>query len=100
MTSMVRGEPDYINQVSRRRAFEADHPDVQITYHGPHWEARIPHDAGETVINRYELRVLLDKLEKLTADYGKPSNGGHDLPIRAALSPRRRAPGGRARRPA
>jgi hypothetical protein len=31
---------------------------------GPHWEARIPHDGGEAVINRYELRALLDALER------------------------------------
>jgi len=64
MGSIARAEPDYIDQVLRRLAFEADHPEVRITYRGPHWEARIPRDGGEAVINRYELRALLDTLER------------------------------------
>jgi hypothetical protein len=51
--------------VPRRTAYEAAHPDVRITYHGPHWQAVIPEPAGETVITRYELKALLDKLESL-----------------------------------
>jgi len=62
---MVRGEPDYADQVPRREAYEAAHPDVKITYHGGWWQAVIPEDAGETVISRYELKALLDKLEAL-----------------------------------
>ena len=63
----VRGEPDYADQVPRRAAYEAGHPNVEIIYHGPHWEAVIREDSGETSINRYELRGLLDKLESLDA---------------------------------
>jgi len=62
---MMRGEPDSIDQVPRREAYEAAHPDVKITYHGGWWQAVIPEDAGETVISRYELKALLDKLESL-----------------------------------
>ncbi|MGH3188663.1 MAG: hypothetical protein ACRDPY_21490 [Streptosporangiaceae bacterium] len=65
---MVRGEPDFIDQVPRREAYEAAHPDVKITYHGGWWQAVIPEDAGETVVSRYELRALLDKLESLDAE--------------------------------
>jgi hypothetical protein len=65
MMRLVRGEPDYVDQVPRRTAYEAAHPDVRITHHGPHWQAVIPEPAGETVITRYELKALLDKLESL-----------------------------------
>lgn len=69
MTSIARAEPAYVDQVLRRLAFEADHPHVQITYHGPYWEARIPHGVGETVISRYELRGLLDTLERHISEH-------------------------------
>ena len=61
----LRGEPGYMDQVPRREAYEAAHPDVKITYHGGWWQAVIPEDAGETVVSRYELKALLDKLESL-----------------------------------
>ena len=38
---------------------------MKITYHGGWWQAVIPEDADETVISRYHLRALLDKLESL-----------------------------------
>ena len=82
----VRGEPEYVDQVPRREAFEAAHSDVQITYHGPHWEAVIPDQAGETVINRFHLKALLDKLDELTAG-GKPGGEGAGLPIRRDACP-------------
>jgi hypothetical protein len=65
VTSMVRGEPDYVDQVPRRHAYEKTHPDVEILYLGPYWRAVVPEDDGETVIVRYDLRQLLDKLESL-----------------------------------
>lgn len=65
MQMLVRGEPDYVDQVPRREAYEAAHPDVRIIYYGPHWQAVIPEPTGETVITRYELKALLDKLESL-----------------------------------
>lgn len=75
MKYVVRGEPDYVDQVPRRAAFERAHPEVQITYHGPHWEAVISDQSGQTVINRHELRTLLDKLEELTAPDGRRVRG-------------------------
>ncbi len=62
---LVRGEPGYMDQVPRRQAYEAAHPEVEIIYLGPCWQAIIREDAGETVITRYELKALLDKLESL-----------------------------------
>ena len=37
------------------------------------WEARIPEPTGETVMTRYTLRELLDRLDELTAKHqGQP----------------------------
>ena len=66
----ARGEPGYVDQVPRREAHEAAHPAVKITYHGGWWQAIIREDAGETVITRYELKALLDKLESLDTARG------------------------------
>ncbi len=62
---MVRGEPEYVDQVLRRAAYEAAHPNVEILYLGPYWQAIIREGEGQTIITRYELRGLLDKLESL-----------------------------------
>jgi len=63
---MVRGEPDYADQVPRRAAYEAAHPDVEISYHGTHWRAIVREQGGGTVIVRYDLKDLLDKLDEIT----------------------------------
>jgi hypothetical protein len=62
---MVRGEPDYIDQVLRRIAYEAAHPNVEIIYLGPYRQAIIREEAGQTIITRHALKSLLDKLEAL-----------------------------------
>ncbi len=54
------------DQVVRRQRFEALNPNVVITFRGTHWQAVIPEREGETVIVRYELEALLDRLEDLT----------------------------------
>ena len=61
----TRAEPEYVDQVPRRLAYEAAHPDVKITYRGPYWKAVVPESNGETVVTRYDLRQLLDALEQL-----------------------------------
>ncbi len=45
---MVRGEPEYIDQVPRRAAYEAAHPNVEIIYLGPFWQAIVREEAGQT----------------------------------------------------
>jgi hypothetical protein len=65
---MVRGEPEYVDQVPRRQAFEAAHPEVEIIYLGPYWQAIIREEAGQTIITRHSLKALLDKLEALDAE--------------------------------
>ena len=42
----------------------------EITYHGPCWKAVITEGTGQTVITRYELKDVLDKLEALDAEGG------------------------------
>jgi hypothetical protein len=52
--------------VPRRESYEAVHPDVEIIYVRPYWQAIVHEDNdGETIITRSHLRALLDKLESL-----------------------------------
>ena len=64
---MVRGEPEHIDQVLRRHRYEAAHPNMEIIYLSPVWQAIIREDAGQTIITRHHLKGLLDKLEALEA---------------------------------
>ena len=61
----------WVDQVARREAFEAAHPDVKIQAHtvGQPWTALAPGPDGSdvTVTDRRELGGLLDKLELLVA---------------------------------
>ena len=65
-------EPGYADQVPRRQAYEAAHPNVEITYMGPYWRAVVREDNGETTVLRYELRALLDMLESLDHPRERP----------------------------
>jgi hypothetical protein len=62
---MVRGEPDYADQVVRRAEYEAAHPDAEIIYLGAYWQAILREESRQTIITRDSLRKLLDKLESL-----------------------------------
>lgn len=62
---MIRGEPEYIDQIPRRMAYEAAHPDAEIVYAGSYWQAVITEEAGQVIVTRYDLKSLLDKLEAL-----------------------------------
>ena len=52
-------------QVARLRRFREQHPDVNIYTGLEYWQATIPQASGETVITRYCLWELLDKLSTL-----------------------------------
>jgi hypothetical protein len=65
---MVRGEPEYIDQVPRRAAYETAHPNVEIIYLGRFWQAIVREEARQTIITRHHLKSLLDKLEELDAE--------------------------------
>ncbi len=62
---MVSGEPDCVDQVPRRTAYQAAHPETEIIYLAPVWQAIIREGGeGMTVITRPSLGRLLDTLEK------------------------------------
>lgn len=64
--SGLRLGPDELDQVVRLARFKAAHPDVVVGDGGfGTMQARIPEPGGETVIIRYTLRELLDKLDEL-----------------------------------
>jgi hypothetical protein len=66
---LLRLIPDEFDQVLRLQAFRASHPEVIIGDGGfGTIQARIPEPNGETVITRYRLAELLDKLDELTGD--------------------------------
>jgi len=63
---VLRLVPDEPAHLIRLATFRAAHPDVIIGDGGfGTWQARIPEPDGETVITRYTLRELLDKLAEL-----------------------------------
>jgi hypothetical protein len=53
---------DELDQVPRLARFRDQHPGVLIREGLGFWQAVIPEPTGETVITRYTLRELLDKL--------------------------------------
>jgi len=66
--SGLRLVPDEADQLARLARFKAAHPDVIVGDGGfGTMQARIPEENGETVITRYTLRELLDKLDELTS---------------------------------
>lgn len=60
----VDGMPDQPDQVPRLLRFRAAHPHIRIELEGM-WRAIIPAENGETIVCRYELRDVLDKLDEL-----------------------------------
>jgi len=64
------GEPEQWLRLAR---FKTAHPEVIIGDGGfSTLQARIPQPDGETVITRYTLRELLDRLDELTAEQTEP----------------------------
>lgn len=55
------------DQVPRLLEFKERHPDVVIELDG-FWRAVIPAENGETVVCRYELRAVLDRLGELLGE--------------------------------
>jgi hypothetical protein len=71
--------PDEPDQEIRLGRFREEHPDVIIGDGGfGTWQARVPESHGETVITRYTLRELLDKLGELIAGDDRQSGGTLD----------------------
>jgi hypothetical protein len=64
--SGLRLIPDELDQVIRLARFREAHPEVIVGDDGfGTVQARIPEPGGETVITRYTVRELLDKLGEL-----------------------------------
>ena len=56
---------DDFDQISRKRSFQAPHPEIFIgLIASATLQARIPEEDGETIITRWYLRDLLDELDK------------------------------------
>jgi hypothetical protein len=56
---------DDFDQLPRKRAFEAQHPEAFIgMIASGTWQARVREESGETVVTRWHLRDLMDELEK------------------------------------
>ena len=51
------------DQALRLRQFRDEHPDVEVVFCGP-WQAIIAEPDGERILVRWELRDLLDELER------------------------------------
>ena len=77
----LRTVPDEPDQVIRLRCFREEHPGVCIYTGLGYWQARIPEANGETVITRYFLGELLDKLDALLSSppVGEESAGGEEM---------------------
>jgi hypothetical protein len=52
-------------QMTRLARYREQRPGVLIREGMGYWQAQIPEPSGETVITRYRLRELLDKLDDL-----------------------------------
>jgi hypothetical protein len=66
--SALRLVPDEPDQVPRLARFREERPGVAISEGLGYWQGCIPEPSGETVITRYRLRELLDKLDELTGN--------------------------------
>jgi hypothetical protein len=62
---IVRSEPDYVDNVPRRLAYEAAHHNAEIIFLSPMWQAILREEDGMTVITRPSLGKLMDKLEAM-----------------------------------
>jgi hypothetical protein len=78
--SLAAGELD---QVPRLRAIRAQYPHVVIGTLGVDgaWQARIPRQDGETILTRYQLKELLDRLAEVLGEQDPDQAGtGPDQP--------------------
>jgi hypothetical protein len=62
--SPARHQPAATASQYRLKRFREEHPDVEIVAYG-YWQAVILRASGETIITRWDLRDLLDKLDGL-----------------------------------
>lgn len=60
----LRLMPDEQDQVPRLARYRELHPRVEIREGLGYWQARIPEPNGESILTRYTLAELLDKLQR------------------------------------
>ena len=75
------------DQMPRLAAFRAAYPHLMVGTFDGVWQARIREENGETVMTRYLLRDLLDKLGELLGDprwLAGPRRSARQQPTRAA----------------
>jgi len=77
----LRTVPDEPDQALRLRCFRQEHPGVSIYTGQGYWQALVPEANGETVITRYFLQELLDKLDALLSSppVGGESRDGEEM---------------------
>jgi hypothetical protein len=77
----LRTVPDEPDQLVRLHRFRENHPGVSIYTGLGYWQARIPEANGETVITRFFLQELLDKLDALlnSPPVGEEPAGGEEM---------------------
>jgi hypothetical protein len=62
---IIGGVDHPVDQVARRRAFEAAHPEWTVSVDDRYtWHARRDGDGGSDTVTAYDLRGLLDELER------------------------------------
>jgi hypothetical protein len=71
-TFVLRAVNEDPKQMLRLMRFREKHPEVEIGVGPGFWQGQIPASNGGTVITRFVLEELLDKLEELLA----PGNHG------------------------
>ena len=62
---VIRGEPDYVEQVPRLASYSHDRPEAQFIYLGRWWQYFHAYDGGFVAIGGRSLKELLDKLDAL-----------------------------------
>jgi hypothetical protein len=64
-TPTVRLTHEDYATLTRLEQFQRAHPGIEIHSGLGYWQAIIPEDNGSTIITRYGLRALLDKLDEV-----------------------------------
>jgi hypothetical protein len=71
----LRTIPDEPGQAARLRRFRDEHPGISVRPGTGYWQACIPEANGETVLTRYLLRDLLDKVDDVLCERQQPDAG-------------------------
>jgi hypothetical protein len=64
-TSALRLTREDHATLARMDQFQRAHPGIELHSGLGFWQAIIPEDSGSTIITRYVLRLLLDKLDQV-----------------------------------